>query len=861
MVKTARSEALAHLGYATNHDADRVLQELVDDARDIFGADLCIVHLVIPEGMYFRAWSGPLPGELAESKIIPEEMSMCPPVVEEASPLVVQDLAAEDGYRDHFACAVGGMRFYAGAPLITSGGTPVGTLCLMDRAPKEFTAAQLTTLGAFARAVMGRLELLGSLERERAARKEEARRANELLRTLDSALDIITTIGFDGIIRTMNRACVPVVGYEPDELVGRAYLDLVHPDDLDRAREAAKKLSSGSPVAGFQGRYRRKDGGEAWIEWNATPLLEEGAFYCVARDITSRKHYEEDLRAAESKYRSIFENAVEGIFQSTPDWKLVTVNPMMARIYGYASPEEMLETFTADMAELYVDPLGHEEISAKLARDGVVSEFEVEMYRKDGAKIWVSTNARAVFDDAGMIGHEGTVEDITARRNLEEKLEHRAFHDGLTNLPNRALFMDRLRQALARSDRREGESVAVLFMDLDGFKVVNDSLGHEKGDELLVVAARRLEGCVRLGDTVARLGGDEFTVLLEDVTGVAEAVMIAERAAVALAEPFELAGEEVLVSASIGIALSNSPADSPEDLMRDADLAMYRAKETGKARYEVFAPELGAMATRRLGMAGELRRALERGELRIHYQPIVSLADAEHRIVAMEALLRWEHPERGLLSPDEFIPLAEETGLILPIGRQTLMMACHQAGEWRELLPDGAAPQLCVNLSAKQLRSPDLRESVLDALDGSGLRPRDLCLEVSGDDLVRAISSDARGTLGKLRSLEETGVCLVVDDLGAGRYSLSLPSRLPAGYFKIDRAVVAGLGQDGISEAVALAVTGLAGASGAAVVAEGVETEDQLALLTGMGCGFAQGYLFSPPIPHPEATKLLPCGG
>jgi len=299
----------------------------------------------------------------------------------------------------------------------------------------------------------------------------------------------------------------------------------------------------------------------------------------IARDITERKRSEAALRTAEEKYRSIFENAVDGVFQTALDGRLLTVNPAMARMYGYASPEEMV-TDISDAGRLYVNPDRRSELANVMRHDGVVPGFEAQVYRKDGVKIWVSTSARALRDNGGeLVGFEGTVEDITARKTLEEQLEYLAFHDGLTGLPNRALFLDRLRQALARTDRRD-DSVALLFLDLDGFKKINDSLGHEAGDLLLRAVAKRLRTSVRLGDTVARLGGDEFTVLLEDVADEAEATEVAGRIADGLRAPITLSGEEVSVAASIGITLSASAHDRPEDLLREADFAMYEAKNS-----------------------------------------------------------------------------------------------------------------------------------------------------------------------------------------------------------------------------------------------------------------------------------------
>ncbi|QIN80526.1 EAL domain-containing protein [Rubrobacter marinus] len=391
----------------------------------------------------------------------------------------------------------------------------------------------------------------------------------------------------------------------------------------------------------------------------------------------------------------------------------------------------------------------------------------------------------------------------------------------------------------------------MLFLDLDGFKNVNDSLGHEVGDGLLVAAAERIEASVRLGDTVARLGGDEFTVLLEDVTGVGEAIGVADRIAAKLSSPFELAGEEVLVTSSVGISVSATAHDRPEDLMREADLAMYRAKETGKAHHRVFEENMGAEARDRLKLAGDLRRAIDGDEFRIYYQPLVVL-DGERRVAGMEALLRWEHPDRGLLVPSQFLPVAEETGLILPIGMWVLEEACEQANAWRKEWPEGPPPMLCVNLSAKQMQAPDLVEDVSRILARTGLPPECLDLEITGD----ALAGDGGALASRLRELKALGVKLTVDDLGGQDASLSLPRRLPVDFLKIDRSVIDGLGRNPEDAAVTSAFIDLADAFGVTVIAEGIENAEQISRLREMGCKLGQGYHFSPPVPVPEVPWL-----
>ncbi len=430
------------------------------------------------------------------------------------------------------------------------------------------------------------------------------------------------------------------------------------------------------------------------------------------------------------------------------------------------------------------------------------------------------------------------------------ELAHQAFHDSLTGLPNRVLLLDRLEHALARATRHRNRN-AVLFLDLDGFKVVNDSLGHHVGDQLLVAVAERLRVYSRPGDTVARLGGDEFAFLLEDIADQSDAVRVAERITDALRASFAVSGREVHATASVGIVISGAGGDDPARLLRDADVAMYRAKAKGKARYEVFDARMGADALRRLEAEADLRQAIERREFRVYYQPRVEIVSGH--IVGMEALVRWDHPRRGLLSPAEFIPLAEETGLILPIGRRVLAEACGQARAWRDRYPGDPRLLMSVNLSVRQFQHPDLVEEITQVLRETGLAAGSLKLEITESVLME----DAAANTIMLRRLEALGVRLEIDDFGTGYSSLGYLKRFPVDVLKIDRSFVAGLGRDPEDTAIVQAMISLAHTLGLAVTAEGVETTDQLACLRDMGCELGQGYLFSEPLPSAAVGALL----
>jgi diguanylate cyclase len=440
------------------------------------------------------------------------------------------------------------------------------------------------------------------------------------------------------------------------------------------------------------------------------------------------------------------------------------------------------------------------------------------------------------------------------RKRAEIALAHQALHDALTGLPNRALFIDRLKLALARSGRRHS-SVAVLFLDLDRFKLINDSLGHEAGDRVLTDVGGRLQRALRPGDTVARFGGDEFTALCEDVPSERAVVAIAERMAEAVSMPFTLGeGEgETFLTASIGIAMGDGSAhdeDAAESLVRDADAAMYRAKERGKSRVEPFDAHLRERAVRRLSIESALDRAIKREELRLHYQPQIELGSG--RLVSWEALVRWEHPERGLLAPKEFIPVAEETGLIVALGTWVLEVACRQAKRWTSVPGAVAKPVMAVNLSARQLSQPELLDVVARALAGAGLAPQRLCLEVTES----VVMADDGGAADTLAALSEMGVQLAIDDFGSGYSTLSSLKRFEVDVLKVDRAFVAELGRDSTDGPIMAAIVDLSHALGLRAVGEGVERAGQLAVLRALGCDLAQGFYFGRPQP-PELAEAV----
>jgi diguanylate cyclase (GGDEF)-like protein len=473
----------------------------------------------------------------------------------------------------------------------------------------------------------------------------------------------------------------------------------------------------------------------------------------------------------------------------------------------------------------------------------------------DSPRRWSKEELTMLAEFGNLAGTELQLRQLLSEREIrEQRLRHETVHDPLTGLPNRTLFMRRLSDATLRARRGQDGLFAVLFLDVDGFKLVNDSMGHHVGDEMLVTIARRLEGCVRGGDIVARLGGDEFAILLERIIDVRDAAMVAERVQEALLAPLSIGGYEHVTSASIGVALNSGASEQPEYVLRSADIAMYRAKNGGRGRYEMFDRAMHAEALTRLQIETDLRHAFERNEFFLHYQPIISLQSGT--IVGAEALVRWRHFERGIVSPATFIPVAEDTGLVVPLGRWVLREACRQAREWRASTANARDFTISVNLSVREFAQPDLVRTVSSILEETGLPPKALRIEITESAIIGQ-KHPAIDTVDQLRTL---GVAIHLDDFGTGYSALSYLPRLPLDAVKVDRAFTAAIDQEERPLHVVRAIVSLAHAIGLEVVAEGVANQRQLELLREMGCDLAQGFTFSRPCNTDELATLLSSG-
>lgn len=565
--------------------------------------------------------------------------------------------------------------------------------------------------------------------------------------------------------------------------------------------------------------------------------------------IRRRLTEQQALRHAEEKYRTIFENALVGIFQITPDGRPLSINRALAQLHGYASPEQLLAEVSNIAWQLFVDPNRMEELTRELDTNGEVHGAEVEVYRRDGTRKWLMVSLRAVRDASGNLSfHEGTVEDISDRKVAEERIQYLAYYDALTALPNRTLLQDRLSTALARA-RRQKDKVALLFLDLDRFKFVNDSLGHSVGDLLLQAVADRLQRWARAQDTVARQGGDEFLIVMTDVKDVPAAAIAAERLMDAMTSEFVIQGHSLNVSCSVGVSIFPEHGEDGETLIKNADAAMYSAKDYGRDNFRFFTDDMNVQVAARLSVENSLRLALDKKELFLMYQPQMDVKTG--KITGLEALLRWQCPELGLVPPSEFIPIAESSRLIMPIGEWVLRAACSQAKKWQdEGLP---ALPVAVNVSAPQFLHKGFRELIKKVLDETSLAPQYLELELTESLLL----SNADATFSVLQELKAMGLKLAIDDFGTGYSSFSYLKHFPIGKLKIDRSFIRDVAIGPDDAAITAAIISMAKTLNLKVIAEGVETEAQMSFLRSHNCDEIQGYYFSKPLSTSEVADKM----
>lgn len=816
-----------------------LFRAVVDAVADVFGYTMVSLYLIEDDHLLLQH----AVGYHRVLDRIPLERGVMGRVARTGEPALVGDRRADPDAIWAFA----GIAAEACVPL-RDRGRVVGVLNLESTDGSALGEADLRLLLALTDHV--------SVAIERARLYAEARASEARFRAmLDTVSDVVSVVAADGTYRYVSPAVAGLLGHLPDDLLGQSIFALVHPDDEPAARQAfAAYVQHPAAAHRLEARLRHRDG--SWrrldIAGNASPSDPSlGGVVLVARDVTGR-------RAVEERYRSLVENLPAITYVGAEDangrFRSVYVSPQIEAILGW-SPEECLADPEHWLKTIHPDDRAW--VEAEDARTNATGEpFDVE-YRvvaRDGRVVWLRDMAVLVEAMAGG-GRvwQGVQFDVSKIKETEARLHHLAFHDSLTGLPNRARFIDRLGDALG-APARPGAAVGVLFLDLDGFKTVNDSLGHAAGDELLVGVGRRLRASVPAEATLARFGGDEFAILLT-TDGAGAASRLAESLLAALQHPFVVEGRETFVTAAIGIATSDADGADAGAVLREADTALYRAKAAGRGTCAVYEPGLWAPIVARLERETALRRAVERDELFLAYQPVVETTSGT--VVGAEALVRWRHPKEGPLPPAAFVRLAEETGIIAPLGRWVLREACRQLRDWLARHPDAPCLTVGVNLSGRQLRRPGLVAEVEAALAEAGLAPDRLELEITERPMA-TIDAETRRTLRRLRGL---GVRVVLDDFGTGFGSLASLRQLPVDGLKLDRTFVAGLGEDAAGVPILRAITALAADLGVTVTAEGVETADELARLRRLGVTRVQGFHIAAPTTSAAFADLLTRAG
>lgn len=686
-------------------------------------------------------------------------------------------------------------------------------------------------------------------------RTEAALQASEVRyrKVVETQTDFILRSRPDTTITFANTALCRALGASFREVVGKKWSDFVNPDDL-QAEAIARlvQLTPDNPRCFVTNRDIRADGQEGWTQW-----LNEGIFdatgqlveiQSVGRDITELKQTEQALKNSEERLRLVTENMHDLVCLHHPDGRYLYVTPSSQALLGY-TPEELIGRSPYE----FLHPNDQERVRQEAHQQNLQGQPTLITYRirhKDGTYIWLETLTLGILDEQGQIQHlQTTSRDVSDRVKAQKQLEHDALHDNLTGLPNRSLLMARLNFALQRAKLHPHRRFAVLFLDLDNFKVVNDSLGHFVGDELLLIVAAQLNHFIGETDLAARLGGDEFVILLEEIEEVGEAVRVAESILNGLQSPFSVGDRDVFTSTSIGIVIGDATHQNAEDLLRDADLAMYRAKQNGRGCYAIFDPGMHLQIVDRLHLENDLRKALENQAFVLYYQPIVDLQTLAIR--SFEVLIRWQHPQRGWVSPTEFIPVVEEMGLIVALGQWVLHTACRQAALWHGTFPDQAL-RIAVNLSVQQLQ-PALLKQLDDVLQLTGLPSDRLVLEITEGMLIQNIAM----TCDLLNQIKARGVRLSIDDFGTGYSSLRYLHQLPVDTLKVDRSFISPIVADARNQVIAESIVALSNLLEIKAIAEGIETPEQLKWLQTVGCELGQGYLFAPPLSTVEATQLL----
>ncbi|CAG0987303.1 partial putative signaling protein, partial [Rhodocyclaceae bacterium] len=726
------------------------------------------------------------------------------------------------------------------AQLYAAEGKPTPTL---DAALQQAAGSEADELSEVAHAMKDMVAAMALRERERQAADNRLRESERLFRDVaEFAGEFVWEIDARQVLTYVSDSAAAVFGRPADKLRGSDFLSHLPAEERESLMERVRRVAlNGEPFRRFEVTILRPDGRRRRLSFSGIPVVNgdgqrTGAYRGTAEDITQRKRDERSLRLAEK----VFDNSGQAIMITDAAATILSVNPAFTEITGYPA-EEAVGRNPSVFASGRHDAAFYAAMWNELKRSGAW-EGEIWDRRKNGEVYpkWASINAVNDPESGAVTHYIAIFSDITERKENEARIEHLAYHDALTGLPNRFALQARLAQSLADA-RRNGTQVALMFIALDHFKTINDSLGHDIGDQLLMTVARRISATLRESDTVARLGGDEFVIVVPGVGSPEDAARVAEKVIEHVGEPLALAGHKLHTSPSIGIGIFPTDGHNAETLMKNADIAMYYAKQHGRNAYRFFTADMNAVATERLMLETQLRAALDRNQISLVYQPQIHLATGI--IVGVEALARWNHPERGLVMPETFIPVAEETGLIIPLGAWVIEEACRQAVAWRAA---GMPPlRVSVNLSPHQFRDHALARHVGEILERTGLPADNLELELTES----AMTSNTEHVIETLRALRDLGVHIAVDDFGAGYSSLAYLKRLPIDRLKIDRSFVSDMEQNANGVAIANGIVALATTLGLSVTAEGIETPAQLEILRSFECTDGQGFLFSRPLP------------
>ncbi len=850
--ESARLEALRRY-QILDTSAEQAFDDLTRLASLLCDTPMAVMSLIDENRQWFKSRVGI---EIAET---PRAVAFCAHTIQQRESLVVPDAARDDRFRNNpFVKAKDGIRFYAGVPLITPDGHAIGTLSVMDRKSRQLEARQLDALRALARQAEKQLEVRVYVDRlartiqERETVERRLREANQFTsEIIDGAAQGIVVYDRSFRYVVWNRFMEELTGMPSKHVLGNNAMQLfphvrgqgIHAL-LDRAL-AGEKVSSES--------YRfeiPQTGRVGWVNGTYGPHRnasgEITGVIGVIRDVSETMRAQEAQTAAEAKFRGLVEQSLVGIYV-IQDGRFQYVNPKLAEIIGYTPDEVLAFESVLDVVVEEDHPIVKENIRKRLEGESKTVRYSFRAMRKDGEQVELEVHGAAT-EYLGRPAIIGTLLDITDRKRAEAQIVYHAYHDPLTELPNRMLFMERLRLQLAQA-KRQNRRLSIVYFDLDRFKFVNDTLGHSVGDEFLQTVATRLKGLVREMDTVARVGGDEFVILIPDVARAEDISVIAQKLLNSVARPLQVEGRALQITASAGVSTYPADGEDAETLLRNADTAMYRAKELGRNNFQLCTPELTSRAVERLAVQNDLRLALDRDQLVLHYQPVVSLTSG--RIVGLEALVRWQHDQKGLIMPGAFISVAEETGLILPLGEWVLRTASRQLKHWQQtVMPD---LRVAVNVSARQFREPTLVKTVEKALQAADIAPQYLEVEITESIAMES----AEVVVANIEALRSMAVGISIDDFGTGYSSLSYLKRYPINSLKIDRSFVSDVATNAADAGIVRAVVEMAHGMKLNVIAEGVETKDQFAHLQKYGCDEMQGYWFSRPLPVDAISSLL----